>query len=62
MIEGRARTLADEARANDKEVVVPDLKAYERRLMHLELKDDPYVETYSEGEGDDRVLVISPVD
>ncbi len=62
MIESQARTLADEARANDKEVVVPDLKAYERRLMHLELKDDPDVETYSEGEGDDRVLVISPVD
>ncbi|MGD9497884.1 MAG: RNA-binding cell elongation regulator Jag/EloR [Armatimonadota bacterium] len=60
MIESRARKLAEEAKQTGKEVVVPDLKAYERRLMHLALKSDPDVETYSEGEGDDRVLVISP--
>ncbi len=28
--------------------------------MHMVLKDDPEVETYSEGEGAERVLVISP--
>ncbi|MGC9318777.1 MAG: RNA-binding cell elongation regulator Jag/EloR [Armatimonadota bacterium] len=61
MIEARARKLAEEAKDSGKEVVVPDLKAYERRLMHLALKKDPDVETYSEGNGDDRVLVISPV-
>ncbi len=62
MIESRARKLAEEARNRGQEIVVPDLKAYERRLMHLVLKDEAGVETYSEGEGDDRVLVISPVD
>lgn len=62
MIEDRARRLAEDARESGKEVVVPNLKAYERRLMHLALKSDPDVETYSEGEGNDRVLVISPVD
>ena len=61
MIEQRAHTLAEEAKQTGKEIVVPDLKAYERRIMHLALRDDPEVETYSEGEGDDRVLVISPV-
>ncbi|MEA3400659.1 MAG: RNA-binding cell elongation regulator Jag/EloR [Armatimonadota bacterium] len=61
MIEARARKLAEEAKDSGKEVVVPDLKAYERRLMHLALKKDPDVQTYSEGEGDERVLVISPV-
>ncbi len=61
MIEGRAHKLAQEAKETGKEVVVPNLKAYERRLMHLALKNDPEVETYSEGEGDDRVLVISPL-
>jgi len=62
VIEGRAIKLAEEAVASGKEVVVPDLKAYERRLMHLTLKDNPTVETYSEGEGADRVLVISPAE
>lgn len=62
MIENRAITLAEEAVASGREVVVPNLKAYERRLMHLAVQDDPRVETYSEGEGAERVLVISPVD
>jgi len=62
VIEGRAIKLAEEAVANGQEVVVPDLKAYERRLMHLALKENPTVETYSEGDGDDRVLVISPIE
>ncbi len=61
MIEQRAHKLAEEAKQTGREVVVPELKAYERRLMHLALKGDPEVETYSEGEGDERVLVISPV-
>ncbi len=61
MIEGKARSLAQEAKDTGKEVVVPNLKAYERRLMHLALRGDPQIETYSEGDGDDRVLVISPV-
>lgn len=60
MIEARARKLAEEAKESGREVVVPDLKAYERRLMHMVLKSDPEIETYSEGDGDDRVLVISP--
>lgn len=60
MIEARARKLAEEAKESGREVVVPDLKPYERRLMHMVLKGDPEVETYSEGDGDDRVLVISP--
>lgn len=62
VIEGRAVTLAEEAIETGREVVVPNLKAYERRLMHLALKENPDVETYSEGEGQDRVLVISPAD
>jgi len=61
MIEQRAYKLAEEAKQSGREVVVPDLKAYERRIMHLALKEDPEVETYSEGDGDERVLVISPV-
>ncbi len=62
VIEARAIKLAEEAASSGKEVVVPDLKAYERRLMHLALKENPTVETYSEGDGDARVLVISPAE
>lgn len=61
MIVSRARKLAADAIEHGREVVVPDLKPYERRLMHMALKDEPTVETYSEGDGDDRVLIISPV-
>jgi len=51
---------AEKAKESQQEVVIPDLKAFERRIVHLALKDDPEVETYSEGEGDDRCIVISP--
>lgn len=51
---------ADKAKAAGKEIVIRDLKPYERRIIHLALKDDPDVETYSEGQGEDRQLVISP--
>ena len=60
MLEARAQEYADEVKSSGREVVIPDLKSYERRYMHVLLKDDPEVATYSEGEGADRVLVISP--
>ena len=60
MFEAKAHKHAEEAKRSGKEVVVPNLKAYERRVMHLALREDPGVATYSEGEGDDRVFVISP--
>ena len=60
MLMAKARRHADEAKRSGQEVVVPHLKAYERRVMHMALKDDAGVATYSEGEGDERVFVISP--
>lgn len=51
---------AEKAKESQQEVVIPDLKPFERRIIHLVLKDDPEVETYSEGEGEDRCIVISP--
>ncbi len=61
MLRNMANEYAEEARERGEEAVIPNLKAYERRIVHLELRDDPDVETYSEGEGDDRRLIISPV-
>ncbi len=57
----QAQQAAEEAQATGREVVMSDLKSYERRIVHMELADEPGVETYSEGEGRYRRLVISPV-
>lgn len=60
MLRKMAVQQAEKAKDSQQEVVIPDLKAFERRIVHLTLKDDPDVETYSEGDGDDRCIVISP--
>ncbi len=60
-LEATALEHAARARETQREVVIRDLKAYERRIVHLTLRDDPGVETYSEGEGRHRNLVISPI-
>ncbi|MHB8994227.1 MAG: RNA-binding cell elongation regulator Jag/EloR [Armatimonadota bacterium] len=60
MLRKMAVQQAEKAKESQQEVVIPDLKAFERRIVHLALVDDPEIETYSEGEGDDRCIVISP--
>jgi spoIIIJ-associated protein len=55
-----AQAHAARAKRTGKEVVIPDLKAFERRIVHLTLEADEDVHTYSEGYGDARQLVISP--
>jgi spoIIIJ-associated protein len=60
-LEASALTYAAKAIQTGREVVVRDLKAYERRVVHMALRNDERVETYSEGEGRHRTLVISPV-
>jgi spoIIIJ-associated protein len=37
------------------------MNAYERRLVHIALRDDASVSTHSEGEDPDRYVVITPV-
>lgn len=53
--ETKARALAE-----GQGVVVPELKAWERRIVHLLLEKDGEVISESQGEGRDRVLVVSP--
>ena len=43
-----------------KEVIIPNLKPWERRLVHLALQDDNKVVSESAGEGKDRVLIVRP--
>ena len=44
----------------NRDVTIPSLKSWERRIVHLSLKDDKEVLSESVGEGKDRVLVIRP--
>lgn len=43
-----------------KELAIPQLKSWERRIIHLLLQEDKEVASESQGEGRDRVLVVSP--
>lgn len=46
--------------STNKEIFLPDLKSWERRVVHMLLKDDKEVSSESIGEGKERVLVIKP--
>lgn len=59
-LESLAASTAAKVKRSGREVVLSDLKASERRIIHLSLRDDPDVETYSEGEGRRRRLVVGP--
>lgn len=54
-LETKERVLAD-----GKEMVIPELKSWERRIVHLLLEGDEEVVSESQGEGRDRVLVVRP--
>jgi spoIIIJ-associated protein len=58
----QAKRHAASVKATGREALFEGLRPHERRIVHMALQDDPDVYTYSEGEGDDRVLVISPRD
>jgi len=50
----------DRAVNQGREITLSELKAWERRIVHLTLKDDEEVISESVGEGRDRVLIIRP--
>ena len=55
-----ALRLAEKARKNNKPVTVGQMNAYDRRIVHMTLKENPEVRTQSMGEGYYRKLVIFP--
>jgi len=59
-LEQLATTLATQVKQTGEEAVLEPLNAMERRIVHTILAENPDVETYSEGEGLDRHVVISP--
>lgn len=56
-----AKAAARKAMIEKKEVSLPAMNAYERRLIHTELSTRPDVKTESTGEGQNRAVVIKPL-
>lgn len=57
-LQGLIERLKEEVESTGSEKPVRGLKPWERRYVHMLLKDDDAVYSESEGEGRDRVLVI----
>lgn len=54
-----AQNAASRAVAQNRSVSLPPMSAYERRLVHIALRDDDRVETHSEGTDPERRVVIA---
>lgn len=59
-LEKLAMRLADKSKRIRKPISLGHMSGYDRRIVHLKLKDDPDVQTKSRGEGYMRKLVIFP--
>ena len=60
-IESLAYSAASRAFRQDRDVNLRPMNPYERRLVHMALRDDERVETHSVGKDPERYIVISPV-
>lgn len=60
VLEKLAGEVVGEVRESGKERVMPPMEPADRRAIHMFLKDDPDVTSFSRGEGRDRRLVIAP--
>lgn len=60
-LESLAKSAARKAISRDTEVSLRPMSSYERRIIHIVLKEDSRVETESEGSGSDRHVVVYPV-
>jgi len=56
-----AKAAARKSLAEKKEISLPPMNAYERRIVHLELSSRPDIKTESIGEGRERYIVIRPI-
>lgn len=60
-LEALARSSARKAASQGHSVKLRPMTPYERRIIHVALRDDPRVDTASEGEGTGRHVVVVPV-
>jgi spoIIIJ-associated protein len=59
-LRGLAQRLAQQAVDTDRTVVLEPMPPFERRIIHIALRDHPEVTTQSIGEGDHRKVTIIP--
>ncbi|MBE6464795.1 MAG: KH domain-containing protein [Eggerthellaceae bacterium] len=59
-LESIARNAAKKAAQQHRSVKLRPMTPYERRIVHVALRDDPRVDTASEGEGSTRHVVVIP--
>jgi len=57
-LKGFAQQTKEKVLEQNREIAIPNLRSWERRVVHLFLQDDKEVLSESQGEGRDRVLVI----
>lgn len=55
-----AENIKEQVLNEGREIALPNLKPWERRIVHLKFQDDKEVVTESIGEGQERTLVIRP--
>ena len=60
-LEALARSSARKAASQGRSIKLRPMTPYERRIIHVALRDDKRVETASEGEGTARHVVVVPV-
>ncbi|MEC4272056.1 R3H domain-containing nucleic acid-binding protein [Adlercreutzia sp. R25] len=60
-LESIARSSANRAASQHRKVGLRPMTPYERRIVHIALRDDDRVETVSEGEGPSRHVVVVPL-
>jgi spoIIIJ-associated protein len=56
-----AHSMAEQAVREKRDIVLRPMSPYERRIVHLELSGNHQIKTESIGEGEERKVVISPV-
>lgn len=59
-LESIARSTANKAASQHRSVKMRPMTPYERRIVHVALRDDDRVDTASEGEGSARHVVVVP--
>lgn len=59
-LESIARSTANKAASQHRNVKMRPMTPYERRIVHIALRDDDRVDTASEGEGSARHVVVVP--
>lgn len=60
VLERMAQSAAQKVKLSGQNEAFPPMSSFERRIIHLALADHPEVETISEGEGNQRHIIIKP--